>query len=205
MWGGVTAYREELDAWVKARGATIHVVEDAAPAAAVDTRERHAPWPALRIVSSRVFLAALGLVVLVGAVVVLLWGFSPAAPISPTARSSTSAASRATPFATLPTTFRLRARMRGHDPVEFQATEGVPSVVEVVGAEPIFVEPQVRNGSLHVVLYERARNAQGAALSVTASATLTPARSSGAMPVRFLLDDGWLELAWLDEGRDDRR
>lgn len=91
--------------------------------------------------------------------------------------------------------------MRGRDPIEFQATEGVPSVVEVIGTAPVFVEAQVRGASLHVVLYERTRNAQGSALSVTASADLKPGGTADATPVRFLLDDGWLELAWLDEAR----
>jgi hypothetical protein len=195
--GGVSAFKDELDSWVTERGATKPAgiqdgTADAARLHALPSRWHR--WRAPHVA------VALGLLVVLMALIA--WRYAPL-----TQRDGTMRVARAGESPrVLPQTFRLRVRVEGGATADVRTVEGTPSRVDTGRQQVVFVEAQGPGPEgLHVVLYERTSTEHGTALVQAATADLKASSADAPIPVRFLLDEGWLELAWIDETRTSTR
>jgi hypothetical protein len=95
--------------------------------------------------------------------------------------------------------FRIRVRFGENPAADVQVREGKRSpVLQTPAKQALYVEPQLRGQSLHVVLYERASGlADDAPFDVIGKADLLRSSELAALPVRFMVDGGWLELEWV--------
>ena len=195
--GGVSAFKDELDSWVSERGAAkpAGLQEETADAA-----RAHAPpsrWHRVRAPHVAVALGLLGVLL-----ALIAWRYAPL-----TQRDDPNRVARADGSpGVLPRTFLLRVRVEGGATADVRTVEGTPSLVDTGRQQVVFVETQGPGPEgLHVVLYERTSTEHGTALVQAATADVKASSADAPIPVRFLLDEGWLELAWIDETRTSTR
>lgn len=86
--------------------------------------------------------------------------------------------------------------MEGRRPVDFSVAEGMRTALQT--KQVLYLEPRRLGDRLRVILLERVGEADGDALSVAGVVDLVASTDGELQPARLLLDDGWLELTWLD-------
>lgn len=97
-----------------------------------------------------------------------------------------------------PKIFRLRARFGDRPVADLMIPDGMRSSLLTAAKQTLYLEPQLRGRALRVVLYEYGQNQGNAGgLTVVGSAELKPSTEAGGLPVRFLVNGGWLELEWV--------
>jgi hypothetical protein len=226
--GGVSAYPAELDAWLKGRDGlalTTHDVATEPPGpdtpqeyeggagiggasddfGRVDEAEPHGAvaeedarsWFTRR----RLVLGGLGALVAVAALVAVIAsgtarsGRGAADGLAETAAHSLDAGQRGSAARD----FRIRVRFGEHAVADLLVREGKRNLVlQTPAKQALYVEPELRGQSLHVVLYERASGlADDAPLDIIGKADLVRSSELAALPVRFMVDGGWFELEWV--------
>lgn len=86
--------------------------------------------------------------------------------------------------------------MQGRRPVDFSVAEGMRTVLQT--KQVLYLEPRRLGDRLRVILLEPVGEADEGALSVAGVVDLVAPTDGELQPARLLLDDGWLELTWLD-------
>ena len=98
-----------------------------------------------------------------------------------------------------PRAFRLRVRI-GEEPVgDLWIVDGMRGSVVTAASQQLYLEPHFRGRSLHLALYERVPDASsGDQLQLVGTADLVGPLTTGTSPIRFLVEGGWLEVAWVE-------
>jgi hypothetical protein len=93
---------------------------------------------------------------------------------------------------------RLRVRSGEGAAVEHLVPEGTRSLIVTAANQTLFLEPQLRGDRLHLIIYERLKEPKGGnPLQVIGTADLVGPGEPRAAPVRFLVDEGWIEVQWV--------
>lgn len=207
--GGVCAYPAELDGWVTRRGGSLtphdsaasppgqNLVRASRPEVAALVDGTRAEWSTRRglLVGS---VAALVVVAVLVAYMAARSSGSDGRAVDGSGSTTEAPTKAARGDRAVPRAVRIRVRVGERPAADIFIPEGKRTVVHTAAKQTLYLEPQRRGRSLHVVLFEGALGqGRDLPLEVIGTADLVPSDGSGAPPVRFMVEGGWLELEWV--------